>query len=389
MALSHDQAAQVIRKLLAFAIKQDASDVFVTVDSPPVIKVHGQLKPVNDDPITLEEARMYVTCIMHDRHLKEFEASKECNFAIAPPEIGRFRVNAYIQRGCPAMVLRRIATQPPGLEELGMPKILEEISLTKRGLVLVTGATGSGKSSTLAAMIDHRNRNSSGHIITLEDPIEFIHQHKGCLVSQREIGMDTEDWGVALKNALRQAPDVILLGEIRSRETMDEAIQIAETGHLALATIHANNANQVMDRVINFFPEDRRAQLLLDLSLNLKAIISQRLIRKQDDSGRVAAVEILLNTPLVSDHISEGDIEEIRELMKRSAEEGMQTFDQDLFKLYESNVISREAALRNADSTNDLRYNIKLKSERFKLEDKKGEGPGLEMAEDPDEHKRR
>lgn len=385
--MKRSQAAQVIRKLLSFAVEKGASDVFVTVDFPAAMKIDGELKPVNDDPVNLEEARQLVTCMMRDRHLKEFEATKECNFAISPPGIGRFRVNAYIQRDCPAMVLRRIATEPPSVEGLGLPLVLKDVVMEKRGLVLVVGATGSGKTSSLAAMIDHRNRSSRGHIITLEDPIEFVHPHHNCLVSQREVGMDTDDWEIALKNTLRQAPDVILLGEIRDKETMDHAVQMAETGHLALATIHANNANQVLDRIINFFPPEKREQLLLDLSLNLRAIISQRLLRKQDDSGRVAAVEILLNTPLVADKIAEGEIEEIRELMERSTEIGMQTFDQALFDLYEGNIVSREAALRNADSSNNLRYNIKLESKRYKKEAPEDDGPELEMMEDPDKYR--
>ncbi len=384
--MKRSEAAQIILKLLAYAVEKDASDIFVTVDYPPALKINGEMRPANDTPVTLLEARQLVTCMMRDRHLKEFDDTKECNFAISPKSIGRFRVNAYFQRGYPAMVLRRINTNPPEIDDLDLPEILRGIAMTKRGLVLVVGATGSGKTSTLAAMINHRNRNSRGHIITLEDPIEFVHDHQQCLVSQREVGVDTEDWGIALRNTLRQAPDVILLGEIRSRETMDQAIQIAETGHLALATIHANNSNQVLDRIINFFPEDRREQLLLDLSLNIRAIISQRLVNKQDGSGRRAAVEILLNTPLVSDLISEGSVEKLKELMSRSVEEGMQTFDQALFNLYESNVISREVAMRNADSVNDLRYHIKLKSARFRKEHPDDNDTGLEMMEDPDNY---
>ncbi|MDX1513158.1 MAG: PilT/PilU family type 4a pilus ATPase [Gammaproteobacteria bacterium] len=384
--MKRTDAIKVIKKLLAYAVEHEASDIFISVGYPPAMKMDGRIKPLNDDPVTLEEARQLVTCVMRDRHLKEFDATKECNFAISPNEGGRFRVNAYIQRGCPAMVMRRISTEPPNLDELKLPPILKDIAMTKRGLVMVVGATGSGKSTTLAAMIDHRNQNSHGHIITLEDPIEFVHPHKGCLVSQREVGVDTDDWGIALKNSLRQAPNVILLGEIRDRETMDQAIQIAETGHLALATIHANNANQVLDRIINFFPEDRREQLLLDLSLNLRAIVSQRLIPEQDGVGRAAAVEILLNTPLVSDFISEGEVEKIKEIMERSIEEGMQTFDQALFDLYENQVIARDAALRNADSTNDLRYRIKLYSKRFKAEEPESSAD-FTMVEEADKFK--
>ena len=386
--MKRTDAIQVIKKLMSYAVEHDASDIFISVDFPPAVKIDGKIKPVNHTPLNLADARQLVMSVMRDRHLKEFDANKECNFAISPNEGGRFRVNAYIQRGCPAMVLRRISTHPPTLEELKLPEILKDIAMTKRGLVMVVGATGSGKSTTLAAMIDYRNEHSHGHIITLEDPIEFVHAHKGCLVSQREVGVDTEDWEIALKNTLRQAPDVILLGEIRDRETMDQAIQIAETGHLALATIHANNANQVLDRIINFFPQDRREQLLLDLSLNLRAIISQRLMPRQDGHGRAAAIEILLNTPLISDFISENEVEKIKEIMERSRDEGMQTFDQALFDLYEANVITREAALKNADSTNDLRYRIKLNSVRFKNEQPPDMGPGFKIEEEDQKYDR-
>ena len=380
--MKRTEAVQAIKKLLVHAVEHGASDIFITVGSPPAMKVDGEIRILGDDAVTLADARQLVTCIMRDRHLKEFDATKECNFAISPGTLGRFRVNAYVQRECPAMVMRRIATEPPSLDALGLPAVLADIAMVKRGLALVVGGTGSGKSTTLAAMIDHRNSHGRGHIITLEDPIEFVHDHKRSLVSQREVGMDTEDWGVALKNTLRQAPDVILLGEVRDRETMDQAVQIAETGHLALATLHANNANQALDRIINFFPEERRDQLLLDLSLNLRAIVSQRLVRKREGEGRVAAIEILLNTPLVSDRIAEGEVEELRTLMDRSREQGMQTFDHALFDLYERGVVAYDVALRNADSTNDLRYRIKLESERFKTEQPERSAPDWQMVEE-------
>jgi twitching motility protein PilU len=298
--------------------------------------------------------------LMNDKQAQEFEASSECNFAISPPGIGRFRVNAFVQQSRVGLVLRTITTIIPKIEDLGLPPVLKDVVMTKRGLVIVVGATGSGKSTTLAAMLGYRNENSYGHIITIEDPIEYVHDHKNCLVTQREVGVDTESWESALKNTLRQAPDVILIGEIRDRETMDHAIAFAETGHLCMGTLHANSANQALDRVINFFPEERRAQLLMDLSLNLKGMISQRLIPKKDRKGRVPAIEILLNTPLISDLIFKGEVHEIKEIMAKSRELGMQTFDQALFELYEAGLISYEDAMRNADSMNELRLQIKL-----------------------------
>jgi len=307
--------------------------------------------------------------IMNDKQAAEFERTKECNFAIAPNGVGRFRVNAFVQQGHVGLVLRVIPQQLPTIDGMGLPQVLKDVVGTKRGLVIMVGATGSGKSTTLAAMVDHRNENTYGHIITIEDPVEFVHPHKNCIVTQREVGIDTEGWEAALKNTLRQAPDVILMGEIRDRETMEHAVAFAETGHLCMATLHANSANQALDRIINFFPEERRAQLLMDLSLNLKALVSQRLIPRQEGKGRAAAVEILLNTPLIGDLIFKGEVGEIKEIMKKSRQLGMQTFDQALYDLYEGNYITFEDALRNADSVNDLRLQIKLNSHRARSTD--------------------
>jgi twitching motility protein PilU len=307
--------------------------------------------------------------VMNDKQAAEFERTKECNFAISPSGIGRFRCNAFVQQGNVGLVMRTIPQQIPTIDSLGLPQILKDVAMTKRGLVIFVGATGSGKSTSLAGMVDFRNQNSYGHIITIEDPVEFVHPHKNCIVTQREVGIDTEDWFAALKNTLRQAPDVILMGEIRDRETMEHAVAFAETGHLCMATLHANSANQALDRIINFFPEERRAQLLMDLSLNLKALVSQRLLPRQEGKGRIAAVEIMLNTPLVADMIFKGEVGDIKELMKRSRELGMQTFDQSLFDLYETNMVTYEDALRNADSVNDLRLQIKLNSQRARSQD--------------------
>jgi twitching motility protein PilU len=306
---------------------------------------------------------------MNDKQAAEFERTKECNFAIAPQGIGRFRVNAFVQQGNVGMVMRTIPQQIPTIDSLNLPQVLKDVAVTKRGLVIFVGATGSGKSTSLAAIVDFRNENTFGHIITIEDPVEFVHQHKNCIITQREVGIDTDGWEQALKNTLRQAPDVILMGEIRDRETMEHAVAFAETGHLCLATLHANSANQALDRIINFFPEERRAQLLMDLSLNLKGLVSQRLMPRQEGRGRVAAVEIMLNTPLISDLIFKGEVAEIKEIMKRSRELGMQTFDQALFDLYEGQAITFEDALRNADSVNDLRLQIKLHSQRARSSD--------------------
>jgi twitching motility protein PilU len=331
--------------------------------------VDGKVTKVSPQPLTGQHTLQLARAVMNDKQSAEFERTKECNFAISPAGIGRFRVNAFMQQGHVGLVLRTIPQTLPTIDSLNLPKVLREVAMTKRGLVIFVGATGSGKSTSLAAMVDHRNENSYGHIITIEDPVEFVHPHKNCIVTQREVGIDTDGWEMALKNTLRQAPDVILMGEIRDRETMEHAVAFAETGHLCMATLHANSANQALDRIINFFPEERRAQLLMDLSLNLKGLVSQRLLPRQEGRGRVAAVEVLLNTPLISDLIFKGEVGEIKELMKRSRELGMQTFDQALFDLYEANAVTYEDALRNADSVNDLRLQIKLNSHRARNPD--------------------
>ena len=349
-----------IHALLAQMRVRGGSDLFITAGFPPAIKLDGKLTPLDATPLPAAQAASYVRALMNDKQAQAFEASREANFAISPEGLGRFRVSAFMQLGQAGMVLRTINTAIPELGKLGLPAILQEVVMSKRGLVIMVGATGCGKSTTLAAMVGHRNANSHGHIITIEDPVEFVHPHGNCIVTQREVGVDTEDWATALKNTLRQAPDVIQIGEIRDRETMDHAIAFAETGHLCLATLHANNANQALDRIINFFPEERRQQLLMDLSLNLKGLISQRLIPSKDGAGRKVAMEILLNSPLMSDLIFKGQVHEIKELMKKSRELGMQTFDQALFDLHELALISYEDALRNADSVNDLRLSIKL-----------------------------
>jgi twitching motility protein PilU len=355
--------------LLKLMLNKNGSDLFITTDFPPAFKIDGKMTPVSNQPLTPGHTLELARAIMSDKQAAEFEASKECNFAISPANLGRFRVSAFIQQGKVGMVLRVITTAIPKMDDLGLPETLKDVVMTKRGLVIMVGATGSGKSTTLAAMVGHRNEHSYGHIITVEDPVEYIHPHRNCIVTQREIGVDTADWGTALKNTLRQAPDVILIGEIRDRESMDYAVAFAETGHLCLATMHANSANQALDRIINFFPEERRQQLLMDLSLNLKAMISQRLVPLRDTKGRCAAVEIMLNSPLVSDLIFKGDVHEIKEIMKKSREIGMQTFDQALFDLFEAGRISYEDALRNADSVNDLRLSIKLNGKDAKDRD--------------------
>ena len=360
--MEREQATKFMNDLLRLMVSKNGSDLFITTDFPPAFKIDGRVTPVSNQPLTAAHTVELTRAIMNDKQAAEFEAKKECNFAISPGDLGRFRVSAFVQQNKVGMVLRTIATKIPKLEDLGVPEILREVSMTKRGLVIMVGATGSGKSTTLAAMVGHRNENSFGHIITVEDPVEYIHPHRNCIVTQRDIGVDTEDWGTALRNSLRQAPDVIQIGEIRDRETMDYAIAFAETGHLCLATLHANSSNQALDRIINFFPEERRQQLLMDLSLNLKAMISQRLVPLRDTKGRAVAVEVMLNSPLISDLIFKGQVHEIKEIMKRSRELGMQTFDQALFDLYEADKISYEDALRNADSVNDLRLSVKLRS---------------------------
>jgi len=367
--MERDQAIKFVHELLRVMLSKKASDLFITAGFPPAFKVDGKMTPVSNQSLTPTHTMEIARAIMNDKQAQEFEASKECNFAISPPGIGRFRVNAFVQQARVGVVLRTITTQIPRVEDLGLPEVLKDVVMTKRGLVIVVGATGSGKSTSLAAMIGYRNENSYGHIITIEDPIEYVHDHKNCLVTQREVGVDTDSWHAALKNTLRQAPDVILIGEIRDRETMDHAIAFAETGHLCLGTLHANSSNQALDRIINFFPEERRAQLLMDLSLNLKGMISQRLIPRRDGPGRVAAIEIMLNTPLISDLIFKGEVHEIKEIMKKSRELGMQTFDQALFDLYEARLISYEDAMRNADSMNELRLAIKLHGQEAKDKD--------------------
>ena len=367
--MEKDQAIKFVHELLRVMVSKKASDLFITAGFPPAFKVDGKMTPVSNQSLTPTHTMEIARAIMNDKQAQEFEGSKECNFAISPPGIGRFRVNAFVQQGRVGVVLRTITTQIPRLEDLGLPDVLKDVVMTKRGLVIVVGATGSGKSTTLAAMLGYRNENSYGHIITIEDPIEYVHDHKNCLITQREVGVDTETWHAALKNTLRQAPDVILIGEIRDRETMDYAIAFAETGHLALATLHANSSNQALDRIINFFPEERRSQLLMDLSLNLKGMISQRLIPRRDGPGRAAAIEIMLNSPLISDLIFKGEVHEIKEIMKKSRELGMQTFDQALFDLYEAGMISYEDAMRNADSMNELRLAIKLHGHEAKDKD--------------------
>ncbi len=367
--MERDQASKFINDLLRVMNSRNGSDLFLTADFPPAIKVDGKITKVSPQPLTGQHTIALARAVMNDRQAAEFERTKECNFAISPQGMGRFRVNAFMQQGFVGMVLRTIPQQLPTIEGLGLPAVLKDVAMTKRGLVIFVGATGSGKSTSLAAMVDWRNENSHGHIITVEDPVEFVHPHKNCIITQREIGIDTDNWGAALKNTLRQAPDVILMGEIRDRETMEHAVAFAETGHLCMATLHASSANQALDRIINFFPEERRPQLLMDLSLTLRAMVSQRLVPREKTRGRVAAVEILLNTPLVSDLIFKGEVAELKELMKRSRELGMQTFDQSLFDLYEEGVISAEDALRNADSLNDLRLQFKLQSKRARSRD--------------------
>ena len=358
--MERDQAVKFIHELLRAMVAKKASDLFVTAGFPPAFKLDGKMTPVSNQSLTPQHTQELARSLMNDKQAQEFEGKKECNFAINPPGIGRFRVNAFVQQQRVGMVLRTITTAIPKMDDLGLPPVLKDVAMTKRGLVILVGGTGSGKSTTLAAMIGYRNENSYGHIITIEDPIEYVHDHKNCLITQREVGVDTDTWEDALKNTLRQAPDVILIGEVRERETMEHAIAFAETGHLCMCTLHANSANQALDRIINFFPEERRAQLLMDLSLNLKGLVSQRLIPLKDTKGRAAAIEILLNSPLISDLIFKGEVHEIKEIMKKSRELGLQTFDQALFDLYEAGKIGYEDAMRNADSMNELRLAIKL-----------------------------
>jgi twitching motility protein PilU len=367
--MDRDQAVRFMHDLLKAMVAKKASDLFLTAGYPPAIKLDGRMTPVANQPLTPQHTAELARAMMNDKQAQEFEATKECNFAINPPEIGRFRMNAFVQQGRIGLVARTITTTIPKFEDLNLPGILKDICMTKRGLIIMVGATGSGKSTSLAAMTGYRNENSYGHIVTIEDPIEFVHEHRNCVITQREVGVDTDSWHAALKNTLRQAPDVILIGEIRDMDTMDYAIAFSETGHLCMATLHANSANQALDRIINFFPEMRKQQLLMDLSLNVRAIVSQRLIPKKDGKGRIAAVEVLLNSPLISDLIFKGEVHEIKGIMAKSRELGMQTFDQHLFDLYEQGLISYEDALRNADSVNELRLMIKLHSKEAKDKD--------------------
>ncbi len=350
-------------RFLQLMVDKGASDLFITTGVPPSMKINGRMTPVTKDSLTPEQCRAIVLGVMNDEQRQEFQQKRECNFAISARGIGRFRVSAFYQRNLVGMVLRRIEVNIPTVEQLRLPEIIKKLAMTKRGLVIFVGATGTGKSTSLAAMIGHRNKNSAGHIISIEDPIEYIHQHQGCIVTQREVGIDTESFEVALKNTLRQAPDVIMIGEIRSRDTMEHALAFAETGHLCLATLHANNANQALDRIIHFFPADRHGQTWMDLSLNLKGIVAQQLVPTTDGQGRRAVIEVLLNTPLVADLIRKGEVHELKALMKKSGELGMQTFDQSLYGLYRDGEITYEAALAHADSANDLRLMIKLGSE--------------------------
>ena len=367
--MEREQAVKFMYDLLRALLAKKGSDLFITAGFPPAMKIDSKMTPVSQTALTAQHTAMLVRSIMNDKQAAEFESTKECNFAIAPAGIGRFRVNCFVQQANVGMVLRVITTSIPNLDDLKLPPVLKDVALTKRGLVLFVGGTGSGKSTSLAAMIGYRNENSYGHIITIEDPVEYVHPHKNCMITQREVGVDTDSWESALKNTLRQAPDVILIGEIRDMEVMEHAVAFAETGHLALGTLHANNSNQAMDRIINFFPEARRHQLLMDLSLNLKAVVSQRLIPLKEGKGRAAAIEVLLNSPLISDLIFKGEIHGIKEIMKKSRELGMQTFDQALFDLYEAGRIGFEDALRFADSTNEVRLNIKLHGKESKDKD--------------------
>ena len=383
--MDREQGIKLMQELLKRVVERQASDLFITANFPPAIKVDGEIRPQMERALTPEQSAILVRAIMNDRQTKEFDATKECNFAIAPPGIGRFRVSAFVQQSHVGCVIRVINAKIPTFEELDLPPILKEVVLSKRGLVIIVGGTGSGKSTTLASMVGYRNDKTRGHIVTIEDPVEYVHPHKGCVVTHREVGVDTDSWEAALKNTLRQAPDVILIGEIRARETMEYCIQFAETGHLVLATLHANSSNQALDRMINFFPEERREQLLMDLSLNIRGLISQRLIPRESGSGRIAAMEIMLNSPLIQDLIFRGEVAKIKEVMARSTRVGMKTFDQALFDLFEQGHISYEDALRNADSKNELRLRVKLESKR---ENKPVEtGDDLQIAEDAQQGK--
>jgi twitching motility protein PilU len=379
--MERDQATGLIHNLLRGMLSKKASDLFITAGFPPAFKLDGKMTPVSPQVLTAQHTQELAHSIMNDKQSAEFEATHECNFAISPPGIGRFRVNIFMQQQRVGIVMRTITTKIPDMDEMGLPPILKDVVMSKRGLVILVGGTGSGKSTTLAAMLGHRNKNSYGHIITIEDPVEYVHEHINCIITHREVGVDTESWHAALKNTLRQAPDVILIGEIRDRETMEHAVAFAETGHLCMATLHANSANQALDRIVNFFPEERRTQLLMDLALNTKALISQRLIPLKTGKGRAAAIEIMLNSPLIADLIFKGEVNEIKSVMAKSREIGMQTFDQALFDLYEADMISYEEALKNADSLNDLRLNIKLNSKHAKDADLMSGFDHLKMTE--------
>jgi len=379
--MERDQATRMMQTLLKKMVAKNGSDLFITAGFPPAIKIDGDIHKAAEQNLTPAQSAVIVRSIMNDKQAKQFDATQECNFAIFPQGIGRFRVSAFVQQGQVGAVIRLIVSEIPTVEDLELPSILNDIVMTKRGLVILVGATGSGKSTTLAAMVGHRNANTRGHIMTIEDPVEYVHPHNNCVVTQREVGVDTESWHAALKNTLRQAPDVILIGEIRDRETMEFGIQFAETGHLCLATLHANSANQALDRIINFFPEEKRQQVLMDLSLNIKGIISQRLLPRESGSGRIAAMEILLQTPLVSDLIFKGEVAELKEQMKKGNRLGMNTFDQALYELFERGLISYEEAMKNADSKNEIRLRIKLESKRA-ASDPSAVEEGLDLVEE-------
>ena len=367
--MERDQASNFVNDLLKLMVSRNGSDLFLTADFPPAIKVDGKITKVSPQPLTGQHTQALARALMNDKQAAEFERTRECNFAVAPAGIGRFRVNTFVQMGKVGIVMRTIPAKIPTVDELGLPQVLKNVAMAKRGICILVGGTGSGKSTTLAAMVDWRNENAHDHIVTVEDPVEFVHTHKNCIITQREVGLDTDTWENALKNSLRQAPNVILMGEIRDRETMEHAIAFSETGHLCMATLHANSANQAMERIINFFPQERHAQMLKDVSLNLRGMIAQRLLPRQDGKGRYAVVEVLLNSPLVADQIMKGEVNELKETMKKSREMGMQTFDQALYDAFEANLITYEEAIRNADSQNDLKLNIKLNSKRARSAD--------------------
>jgi twitching motility protein PilU len=367
--MERDQASNFVNELLTLLVSRNGSDLFLTADFPPAIKVDGKITKVSPQPLNGQHTQALARALMNDKQAAEFERTSECNFAVAPSGIGRFRVNTFVQMGKVGIVMRTIPAKIPTVDELKLPQVLKNVAMAKRGICILVGGTGSGKSTTLAAMVDWRNENAHDHIVTVEDPVEFVHTHKNCIITQREVGLDTESWDTALKNSLRQAPNVILMGEIRDRETMEHAISFSETGHLCMATLHANSANQAMERIINFFPQERHGQMLKDLSLNLRGLIAQRLLPRQDGRGRYAVVEVMLNSPLVADQISKGEVNELKETMKKSRESGMQTFDQALYDAFEASVITYEEAIRNADSQNDLKLQIKLNSKRARSAD--------------------